>query len=110
MFHRIIWIILDSVGAGELPDSDQYHDTGADTLGHIFQKLPGFDLPNLRKLGLGNIDGLDKIPEESRPVGIYGKAKEVSVGKDTTVGHFEMTGIYTEKCFQHIPMDFRKKL
>ena len=110
MFHRIIWIILDSVGAGELPDSDQYHDTGADTLGHIFQKLPGFDLPNLRKLGLGNIDGLDKIPEESRPVGIYGKAKEVSVGKDTTVGHFEMTGIYTEKMFPTYPDGFPQEI
>ena len=103
MFHRIIWIILDSVGAGELPDSDKFGDKGADTLGHIFEKIQGFDLPNMRRLGLGNIDGLDKIPSVKEPVGIYGKAMEVSNGKDTTVGHWEMTGIYTRDRFPTYP-------
>lgn len=106
MFDRIIWIILDSVGAGELPDSKDFGDEGADTLGHIFARVNNFDLPNLRKLGLGNIDGIRNVPGVDQPVGIYGKAKEVSNGKDTTVGHWEMTGIYTKNKFPTYPEGF----
>lgn len=110
MFKRIIWIILDSVGAGELPDSKAFGDEGADTLGHIFQKVKGFDLPNMRKLGLGNIDGIKSIPEINEPIGIYAKAKEVSNGKDTTVGHWEMSGIYTKNKFPTYPDGFPKEI
>lgn len=110
VFNRIIWIILDSVGAGELPDSKDFGDEGADTLGHIFEKVIGFDLPNMRKLGLGNIDGIKNIPKVDKPIGIYGKAKEVSNGKDTTVGHWEMTGIYTKNKFPTYPSGFPKDI
>ncbi|MFQ9515523.1 MAG: phosphopentomutase [Eubacterium sp.] len=110
MFKRIIWIILDSVGAGELPDSELFGDKGADTLGHIFEKIQGFDLPNLRKLGLGNIDEIKNIPKVCEPIGVYGKARERSNGKDTTVGHWEMTGIYTENRFPTYPDGFPDEL
>ena len=88
MIKRVIWIILDSVGIGQLPDAAAYGDEGSNTLGHIFKNIKGFDLPNLRKVGLGNIDGTQYIPSVDKPIGVYGKCKEVSVGKDTTVGHF----------------------
>lgn len=110
MYKRIIWIILDSVGAGALPDAERFGDEGADTLGHIFESIKGFDLPNMRKLGLGNIDGIKNIPPLDDPIGIYGKAKEVSNGKDTTVGHWEMTGIYTKNRFPTYPDGFPDKL
>ena len=110
MYKRIIWIILDSVGAGALPDAERFGDEGADTLGHIFDSIEGFDLPNMRKLGLGNIDGIKNIPSLDEPIGIYGKAKEVSNGKDTTVGHWEMTGIYTKNRFPTYPNGFPDKL
>lgn len=110
MFDRIIWIVLDSVGTGELPDSTVYGDEGADTLGHIFENVKAFDLPNMRELGLGNIDGIKNIPKVVKPIGIYGKAKEVSNGKDTTVGHWEMTGIYTKNKFPTYPNGFPKEI
>ncbi len=106
MFGRIIWIILDSVGAGQLPDACNFGDEGADTLGHIFEQTDGFDLPNMRKLGLGNIDGISHIKPVQSPAGIYAKSKELSNGKDTTVGHWEMTGIYTKDRFPTYPNGF----
>lgn len=110
MFNRIIWIILDSVGAGELPDAADFGDVGANTLGHIFKGIEGFDLPNMRKLGLGNIDGITGIMPVEHPVGIYGKAAEISNGKDTTVGHWEMTGIYTKDRFPTYTDGFPKDI
>lgn len=110
MFNRIIWIILDSVGAGELPDAAAFGDKGSDTLGHIFKTIPNFDLPNMRKIGLGNIDGIKSIPVVETPIGIYGKAAEMSNGKDTTVGHWEMTGIYTKDKFPTYLEGFPKNI
>lgn len=125
MFKRVIWIILDSVGIGELPDADLFGDVGADTLGHIFETIKDYNLPNMGKLGLGNIDGIAESIKKSdatdhdtisgsakklEPVGIYGKAKEVSAGKDTTVGHFEMTGIWTKQKFPTYPNGFPKEI
>ncbi len=108
MFKRVIWIILDSVGIGELPDAEEFGDEGADTLGHIFETIKNYNLPNLRKLGLGNIDGISEyiVSDNGEPIGIFGKAKEISKGKDTTVGHFEMTGIWTKKKFPTYPNGF----
>ena len=100
MLNRVIWIILDSAGIGELPDADKFGDEGADTFGHIYESKEGFGLPNLEKLGIGNIQGVNKnIRNVVNPVGIYGKAMEKSKGKDTTVGHWEMTGIITETVY-----------
>ena len=110
MYKRVIWIILDSVGAGSLPDAGKFGDVGADTLGHIFERIKNFDLPNMRRLGLGNIDGINNIASVKNPLGAYGKAKEISNGKDTTVGHWEMCGIYTEDKFPAYPNGFPEEI
>lgn len=105
MFKRVIWIILDSVGIGETPDADAFGDVGADTLGHIVEKR-GLRVPNLEKLGLFAIDKTALPRKETVPIGAYGKAGELSVGKDTTTGHWEMTGIYTKQPFPTYPEGF----
>lgn len=109
MNRRAIWIILDSVGIGEAEDAAVFGDEGADTLGHIYEymKEKDFSLPNLEKIGLGNIDNINRwIPRKSNPVGIYCKAKEKSMGKDTTIGHWEMCGIITKEPFPTYPEGF----
>lgn len=110
MFKRIIWIILDSAGIGALPDAKDFGDEGADTIGHVFEKIDKFDLPNMRNIGLGNIDGIKNVLPVKTPAGIYGKAAEMSNGKDTTVGHWEMTGIYTKDRFPTYPKGFPEKI
>ena len=109
-FKRVIWIILDSVGAGNLPDAADFDDVGADTLGHIAANVKDFDLKNLRKLGLGSIDGINGIKPVESPVGCFGKAAEISNGKDTTVGHWEMVGIYSPNRFPTYPDGFPKDM
>jgi len=110
MFDRVILIVMDSVGIGELPDAARYNDQGSNTLGNIYKKVEGFSLPNLERLGLGNIEGTPDIPEHSRPCGCFGKAAEKSVGKDTTTGHWEMAGIIHEKFFPTYPDGFPSSL
>lgn len=110
MYKRIVWIILDSVGIGELPDAELFGDKGANTLGHIFSHVSDFDLPNMRQLGLGNIDGTPDIEPVRKPMGIYAKVAEVSMGKDTTVGHWEMTGIKTDIPFPTYPNGFPEEI
>src|SRR6266566_182922 len=90
-FERIIWIVLDSVGIGELPDAADYGDAGRSTLGHIAESRP-LDIPNLVRLGLANIATLRYVPSASSPLGAYGKGATRSPGKDTTTGHWEMAG------------------
>ena len=107
MGRRVIWIVLDSVGAGEASDSAAFGDCGADTLGHIIERYPDIKIPNMRRLGLGNIDGVsfgDMREEET--TGCYGKCSELSNGKDTTTGHWEMIGIYTKVPFPTYPDGF----
>ena len=110
MAKRVIWIILDSVGIGEAPDAEKFDDVGADTLGHIYEykKEKGqFSLSNLEKMGLGLIDGVNKaINKTENPVGRYMKCVEQSAGKDTTIGHWEMTGIITPQPFPTFPDGF----
>ena len=86
---RAVIIVLDSVGIGEMPDSGSYGDAGANTLGHIAENLEGFSLPNMEKMGLGNIAPLKGVPPSPAPSGAYGKLGEESQGKDTTVGRFD---------------------
>ncbi|OXS61278.1 phosphopentomutase [Cohnella sp. CIP 111063] len=105
-FKRITVIVLDSVGIGELPDAAQYGDTGAHTLGHIIERVPELELPNLRKLGLGNIATLGTWQPESAPSGYFGKMAEVSVGKDTMTGHWELAGLRIDKPFRTFPDGF----
>ena len=88
---KVLWIVLDSVGAGALPDAAEFGDEGANTLLHIQQTI-GLKLPNLRTLGLGNIPGIGLKPI-AHPSAAFGRAKERSMGKDTTTGHWEMSGV-----------------
>ena len=99
-YRRIFLIVLDSVGAGAMPDAGDYGDAGADTLGHISQAVEKLSLPNLRKLGLGTLHPMDKVPPIQRPLARYGKLRERSAGKDTMTGHWEMMGLYTTEPFQ----------
>lgn len=104
--NRVIWIILDSVGMGELPDADKFDDVGTDTIGHVSEKHGGLDIPNMVSIGLGNIDGIKGIERCDEPIGCYGKMAEMSNGKDTTIGHWEMTGIYSQDRFPTYPDGF----
>src|SRR5260221_2217174 len=91
-FERIIWIVLDSVGIGELPDAGEYGDTGRNTLGHI-AKSRALALPNLVQMGLANIAPLDHLTPPANPEGCFGKGATHSPAKDTTTGHWEMACI-----------------
>src|SRR5580700_9884356 len=97
-FDRIIWIVLDSVGIGELPDAADYGDVGRDTLGHIARSRP-LRLPCLVGLGLANIKRLDHLSPPLKPSGNFGKGATRSPGKDTTTGHWEMAGIWLDQAF-----------
>jgi phosphopentomutase len=105
VFRRVIWIVLDSVGIGEMPDAADYGDTGSDTLGNIARKRPMY-LPNLCRLGLGNIKPLEGLLPAVEPEGSYGLCALASPGKDTTTGHWEMVGIHLEKPFPLFPHGF----
>lgn len=109
-FKRITVIVLDSVGIGELPDAAAYGDAGAHTLGHIASGPSGLELPNLRRLGLGNIAQLADWTPEAKPEAYYGKMAEVSTGKDTMTGHWELMGLKIEKPFRTFPNGFPKGL
>jgi len=108
-FERVIWIVLDSVGIGELPDAADYGDVGRDTLGHIARSRP-LTLPNLVRLGLTNIKPLAHLTPPAQPNGSYGKGVTVSPGKDTTTGHWEMAGIWLDQAFPVYPHGFPKEL
>ncbi|MBC7961124.1 MAG: phosphopentomutase, partial [Vallitaleaceae bacterium] len=109
MINRVIWIILDSVGIGALPDAQEYGDVGSDTLGNIAKQVD-LRLPNLTQLGLGNIDGAQNLKKVEKPIGIYGKFAEISRGKDTTIGHWEMAGVYSPNPFPTFPEGFPKEI
>lgn len=106
MFKRVIWIILDSVGIGEAPDADAFGDIGADTLGNIIKERGCLHVPHMEQLGLFSIDGTTLPKTQVAPIGAYGKARELSNGKDTTIGHWEMIGIETKKAFPTYPVGF----
>lgn len=104
-FTRVTWIVLDSVGIGEMPDAAAYGDVGSDTLGNIARQRT-LNLPNLGKFGLGNIKPLVHIEPASRPTAAFGRCALASPGKDTTTGHWEMAGIHLEKPFPIYPHGF----
>ncbi|MFO7820341.1 MAG: phosphopentomutase [Halanaerobacter sp.] len=107
---RVNIIVLDSVGIGYLPDADEFGDQGAATLPHIAKELNGLKLPNLERLGLGNIvdiKGIDKVQE---PLASFGRMKEKSHGKDTTTGHWELAGLVSEESFPTYPHGFPKEV
>jgi phosphopentomutase len=104
-YSRVIWIVLDSVGIGEMPDAAKYGDAGSDTLGNIARQR-ALHLPNLVKLGLANIRPLTGLTPAASPQGAYGKCTLASPGKDTTTGHWEMVGIHLKKPFPIYPHGF----
>jgi phosphopentomutase len=108
-FDRVIWIVLDSVGIGELPDAADYGDVGRDTLGHTARSRP-LKLPNLVRIGLANIKPLAHLSPSANPAGSYGKGATVSPGKDTTTGHWEMAGIWLDQAFPVYPRGFPREL
>ena len=109
MINRTIIVVLDSFGVGELPDADKYGDVGANTLGHIYE-LAKPKLTNMKKLGLYNIDGLTIPEKEENPIGNYGKAQEKCAGKNSPVGHWEISGFVKEKPFKTYPKGFPDKM
>lgn len=96
---RVIWIILDSVGMGALPDAADFGDEGANTIVHTWESNGGLNIPNLIRMGYGNIDGMSALNRCESPIAAYGRCSELSKGKDTTVGHWEMIGVISKKPF-----------
>ncbi len=105
MFSRAIVIVLDSVGIGELPDAAQYDDQGSHTLGNIAAQI-SLRVPNLARLGLGNIATLHGVPAAAAPGGAFGRMAEQSKGKDSVTGHWELMGIILERAFPTFPNGF----
>ena len=103
-------IILDGVGIGELPDAANYGDTGSDTLVHIAETVGGLKLPGLEKMGLGNIKSIKGIEKQSHPLASFGKMREVSKGKDSTTGHWEISGLYVDTDFSYFPDGFTEEI
>lgn len=99
-YRRIFTVVLDSLGAGQAPDSPQYGDVGVDTLGHISEKMEEFHIPNLQKLGIANLHPLKQVDPVEEPMAKYTKLQEKSLGKDTMTGHWEMMGLYITQPFQ----------
>ena len=107
---RATIIVLDSLGVGALPDAEHYGDKGTDTLGHIAQECPNLSIPNLQEAGFGNVQGAaGGAFAVSHPKGSFGKLKEISKGKDTITGHWEIAGLLTETPFKTYPDGFPGK-
>jgi len=109
-FNRVILIVLDSAGVGALPDAGEYGDLGSNTFGHIASSTGGMNLPNMEKLGLGNLTEIEGVAKNRDSQGGYGKANEASKGKDTTTGHWEIAGIINETPFPTYPNGFPKEV
>ncbi|MCM3627380.1 phosphopentomutase [Paenibacillus glycanilyticus] len=109
-FERIAVIVLDSVGIGELPDAPSFGDSGSHTLGHIIERVPTIELPNMRRWGLDRIAALSDWKPEGEAAAYYGKMAEVSVGKDTMTGHWELMGLNITVPFQTFPEGFPAEL
>jgi len=110
MIKRAVLIVLDSVGAGELPDAADYGDVGSNTIKNIYKNVDNFSLPNLEKLGLLNIDGFEDIKKSNIEFnGSVAKCDEKSKGKDTTTGHWEISGIILDNPFPVFPNGFPEK-
>src|SRR5215475_3472327 len=108
-FRRVVWIVLDSVGIGALPDAADYDDVGRTTLGHIAEARP-LEIPKLVSLGLANIAPLANLAPAERPLGAYGKGATHSPGKDTTTGHWEMAGIWLDQAFPVYKRGFPREI
>ncbi|MBI2604631.1 MAG: phosphopentomutase [Deltaproteobacteria bacterium] len=109
---RVLLIVLDGVGCGELPDAGAYGDPGSDTLGHVSSRHPALKLPNLARWGLGHLTKMPTVPALplDQCVASFGRCRELSNGKDTTSGHWEMAGVVVEKAFATFPNGFSKEI
>ena len=103
---KIVFIVLDSLGIGEAPDAAAYGDAGSNTIGHTADAVGGLALPNMQRLGLGNIAPILGVPPVPEPEGCFGKMQEVSKGKDSTTGHWEISGIIVTQDFPYYPHGF----
>lgn len=107
---RVIILLLDGVGCGELPDAADYSDQGSNTLANLAKAVGGLSLPNLAGLGLGNIIPIAGIPPQEKPKASFGKMAEQSAGKDSTAGHWEVAGLVTDEPFPLFPHGFPPEL
>ena len=107
---RVFLIILDSVGMGPAPDAAEFGDINPNTLGHIAASVPGFKLPTMQYLGLGNIDGMEGFEPAKLPLGAFARLHELSAGKDTTIGHWEIAGIISPNRLPTYPNGFPEEV
>ncbi|EQB63987.1 MAG: phosphopentomutase [candidate division Zixibacteria bacterium RBG-1] len=110
MLKRVVLLVLDSCGIGELPDAAEYGDEGSNTIVNIAKAVGGLKLPHLEKLGLGKIDKILGVSNDYPTIGNYGKMAELSVGKDSTAGHWEMMGLVLKKPLPVYPKGFPQNL
>ena len=109
MSKRVFLIVLDSFGIGQCPDSEAFGDVGVNTLGTVC-KTDALHVPNMRQLGLGNIEGVEALAGVDAPIGSYARLREKSMGKDTTIGHWELTGLVSESPLPTYPEGFPEEL
>ncbi|MEN1969099.1 phosphopentomutase [Lentibacillus sp. N15] len=109
-FKRVFLIVMDSVGIGEAPDAAKFGDEGADTYGHIAERMHGLNMPNMGKLGLSNIREIDGVEKAAAPLASYTKMQEASNGKDTMTGHWEIMGLNIQQPFRTFPDGFPPEL
>ncbi len=107
---RVLLVVLDSCGCGAMPDAASYGDAGADTLGNLSRHVGGMTLPHLEAYGLGHLTAILGVPPAAAPRGAFGKMREASAGKDTTTGHWEMTGLEVRRPFPTFPDGFPPEL
>jgi len=105
-----ILIILDGLGVGNAPDAEEYGDLGSDTLGNVSKHVKYLEIPNLVKLGLANLTQIENIQPIEQPNGLYGRLEEISAGKDSTTGHWELMGVVTEIAYPTYPNGFPTEL
>ena len=108
--NNFIIILLDGVGVGELPDAAYYNDEGSNTLGNLSKSVGGLNLPNLQKLGLGNIIPVNGVLPANSPLASFGKMNEKSKGKDSISGHWEIGGLDVNFNFPYYPNGFPQDL
>lgn len=110
LFDRVFVIVMDSVGIGAAPDAKEFGDEGTNTLGSIADAFNGLDVPQLEKLGLGNIAPVKGVADDNQPIASYGIMQEASVGKDTMTGHWELMGLLIDEPFSVFPDGFPDEL
>ena len=99
-YKRVFTIVIDSLGIGEMEDSKKYGDVGVNTLGHISESVDSFNIPNLQKMGIANLDKVKYVEPVEKPLGYIMKLREASNGKDTMTGHWEMMGLHITEPFK----------